>query len=59
MVNLFVFGCHVIDREYIHTYASTDCRGGVGDTINRKEGVSQACLGKSTSLIEDIHNMVN
>ena len=33
------------------TYASTDCMGGVGETIKRKGGVSQACLGKSTSLI--------
>ena len=47
MVNLFSFGCHVIDRAY----ASTDCTGGVGETIKRKGGVSQACLGKSTSLI--------
>ena len=55
MVNLFSFGCHVIDRAYvrtyIRTYASTDCTGGVGKTIKRKGGVSQACLGKSTSLI--------
>ena len=41
------------------TYASTDCTGRVGETIKRKGGVSQACLGKSTSLILDIHNMVN
>ena len=34
MVNLFSFGCHVIDRAY----ASTDCTGGVGVTIKRKEG---------------------
>ena len=27
--------------------------GGVGETIKRKGGVSQACLGKSTSLISD------
>ena len=40
MVNLFSFGCHVIDRAY----ASTDCTGGVGETIKRKGGVSQACL---------------
>ena len=33
------------------TYASTDCTGGVGETIKRKGGVSQACLGKSTSFI--------
>ena len=32
-------------------YAATDCTGGVGETIKRKERVSQACLGKSTSLI--------
>ena len=42
MVNLFLFGCHVTER----TYASTDCTGRVGETIKRKEGVSQACLGK-------------
>ena len=40
MVNLFSFGCHVIDRAYVRTYASTDCTGGVGETIKRKEGVS-------------------
>ena len=59
MVNLFSFGCHVIDRAYvrtyvrtyIRTYASTDCTGGVGETIKRKGGVSQAWLGKSTSLL--------
>ena len=51
----YSFGCHVIDRAY----ASTDCTGGVGETIKRKGGVSQACLGKSTSFILDIHNMVN
>ena len=33
MVNLFSFGCHVIDRAY----ASTDCTGEVGETIT-KEG---------------------
>ena len=59
MVNLFSFGCHVIDRAYVRTYASTDCTGRVGETIKRKGGVSQACLGKSTSFILDIHNMVN
>ena len=41
------------------TYASTDCTGGVGETIKRKGGVSQACLAKSTSFTLDIHNMVN
>ena len=51
MVILFSFGCHVIDRAYVRTFASTDCTGGVGETIKRKGGVSQACLGKSTSLI--------
>ena len=45
----------MIDRAY----ASTDCTGGVGETIKSKEGASQACLGKSTSFILDIHNMVN
>ena len=33
-------------------------QGGVGETIKRKGGVSQACLGKSTSL-KDFHNMLN
>ena len=50
MVNLFSFGCHVIDRayvrKYVHTEASTDCKGGVGETIKREGGVSQACLDK-------------
>ena len=41
------------EHTYVRTYASTDCTGGVGDTIKRKGGVSQACLGKSTSLIYD------
>ena len=58
MVNLFSFGCHVIER-YVHTYASTDCKGGVEETIKREGGVSQVCLGKSTSCILDIHKMVN
>ena len=40
-----------VHRTYVHTYASTDCLGGVGETIKRKGAVSQACLGKSTSLI--------
>ena len=47
MVNLFSLGCHVIDRAYVRTYASTDCTGRVGETIKRKGGVSQACLSKS------------
>ena len=38
-------------------YTSTNGTGGVADTIKRKGGVSQACLGKSTSFIFDIHNM--
>ena len=63
MVNLFSFGCHMTDRAYVRTsvrtYASTDCTGRVGETIKRKGGVSQACLGKSTSFTLDIHNMVN
>ena len=41
------------------TYASTDCKGGVGETIKREGGVSQAHLGKSTSCILDIPKMVN
>ena len=36
---------------YVHTYASTDCTGGVGETIKGKGGVSRECLGNSTSLI--------
>ena len=36
-----------------------DCTGRVGEAIKRKGGVSQACLGKSTSFIYDIYNMVN
>ena len=59
MVNLFSFGCHVTDRAYVRTYASTDCTGRVGETIKRKGGVSQACLDKSSSVIYDTHNMVN
>ena len=59
MVKVFSFGCHVIDPAYVRTYASTDCMGGVGETIKRKGGVSQACLAKSTSFTLDIHNMVN
>ena len=57
MVNLFSFGCQVIDRAH----ASTDCTGAgeAGETIKRKGGVSQACLGKSTFFLLDIHNMVN
>ena len=51
MVNLFSFGCHEIDRAYVRTYASTDCTAGVGEAIKRKGGVSQVCLGKSTSFI--------
>ena len=55
MVNLFSFGCHVIERAYartyIHKHASADCTGRVGKTIKRRGGVSLACLGKSTSLI--------
>ena len=59
MVNLFLFGCHVIDRAYVLTYASTDCKGGAEETIKREGGVSHSCFGKSTSCILDIHKMVN
>ena len=55
LAGLFSFGCHVIDRAY----ASIDCTDGVGETIKRKGGMSQAGLGKSKSFILDIHNMVN
>ena len=59
MVNLFSFGCHVIDRAYVRryicTYASTDCMGGVGETMKRQGRVSHACLGKSTSLTNDFN----
>ena len=40
-------------------YASTDCMGGVGETIKRKGGVPQASLGKSTYFTLNINNMVN
>ena len=43
----------------MRTYASTDCKGGVGETIKGEGGVTQACLGKSTSFILDTHKMVN
>ena len=46
-------------RSSVRTYASTDCTGRVGETIKRKGGVSQACLGTSSSFIYDTHNMVN
>ena len=59
MVNLFSFGCHVTERAYVRTYVSTDCTGRVGETIKRKGGVSQACLGKSTSFTLAIHDMVD
>ena len=45
--------------SHVRTYASTNCTGGVGETIKRKGGVSQACVAKSTSFTLDIHNMVN
>ena len=51
--------CLVVTWLTERTYASTDCTGRVGETIKRKGGVSQACLGKSSSFIYDIHNMVN
>ena len=47
------------ERTYVRTYASTDSAGRVGQTIKRKGGVSQACLGKSSSFMYDTHNMVN
>ena len=51
---------HVIDRAYVRTYVCVyGLSGGVGETIKRKGGMSQACLGKSKSCILDIHNMVN
>ena len=31
MVNLVSFGCHVTDRAYVRTYASTDGMGRVGE----------------------------
>ena len=58
MVNLFSFGFHVIDRAYVRTHSSRDCTGRVGETIKRKGGVSQGCLGKSTSFTLDIYSMV-
>ena len=56
LVNLFSLGCHVIDQAYTRLQI---VRVGVGETIKRKGRMSQACLGKSTSFIWDIHNMVN
>ena len=47
------------ERKYVRTYASTDCKGGVRETIKREGGVPQACLGKSISCILDIHKIVN
>ena len=41
-----------MDRAYV----STDFTGGVGETIKKKGGVSQACIAKSTSFTLDIHN---
>ena len=38
---------------------STDHTSWVGETIKRKGGVYQACLGKSIPFILDIHNMVS
>ena len=35
---------HVIDRAYLRTYASTDCKGGVGETIKREGGVSHSLI---------------
>ena len=51
MVNLFSFGFHVIDRAYVRTHSSRDCTGRVGETIKRKGGVSQGCLGKYPHLL--------
>ena len=34
------------ERTYVRTYASTDCTGRVGETLKRKGGVAQVCLGK-------------
>ena len=48
---LMEYGQPLFERTYVRTYASTDCTGGVGETIKRKGGMSQACLDKSTSLI--------
>ena len=59
MVNLFSFGCHVTDRAYLRTYSSTDCTDEVGETIKRKGGVSQACLGKSTSFFTSVSPKIN
>ena len=43
------------ERMYVH--ASTNCMGGVGETIKRKGGVSG--VSWQVSFILDIHNMVN
>ena len=44
MVNLFSFGCHVIDRTYERTYASTDCGGGKGILSKGREGCLRRVL---------------
>ena len=44
------YGIRSTSFRLVHTYASTDSAGGVGETIKRKGGMSQGCLGKSTSL---------
>ena len=49
---LFAWLSH--DLPSVRTYASTDCKGGVWETIKTKGGVSQAYPGKSTSSILDI-----
>ena len=37
IISLFSFGCHLIWPS-VRTYASTDCTGGVGETVKRKRG---------------------
>ena len=44
MVNLFSFGCHVVDRAYLRTYIRMRLQivRVAGEIIKRKEGVSRA-----------------
>ena len=39
------------DWPSVRTYASTDCKGGVGETTKRDGGVSQACFLASAHLV--------
>ena len=67
MVNLFSFGCHVIDRAYVRTYVHKYIRvyrlywWGRGDY--QKEGMGVSGVSSQVHIfnmgLKDIHNMVN